>query len=167
MIDNPLQRIRSIADYQFGRSTGEVVFPNSVNISVSSRTGRLRYIHLNGKLLATLRPTDGLFSLTLEGARRIMLIKPHRSWVKIQIIAADFIAAGKSVFAKHVADCDMEIRPEEEVVVIDDRLRVLAVGRAVLTGEEMKSFKSGVAVRVRRGASQDLQAQKMKVKKEK
>jgi len=112
--------------------------------------------------LATLRPTDGFFSLTLEGARRIMQVKPLRLWVKVQDDIADFIAKGRSVFAKHIVDCDEEIRPEEEVIIINSQRRVLAVGRAVLTGDEMKVFKCGVAVRVRRGVAEEKQR---KVKK--
>jgi uncharacterized protein with predicted RNA binding PUA domain len=64
---------------------------------------------------------------------------------------ASFVAEGKSVFAKHVVAADSEIRPEEEVTVLDEDGRLLAVGRAVLTGREMLAFKRGVAVKVRRG----------------
>lgn len=138
-----------------------MLFPGDVNISFSRRTGRIRHIYLDCELLATLRPTDGFFSLTIGGARRLMQIKPFRLWVRVLDEVATFIARGRSVFAKHVVDCDEEIRPEEEVTVINSRFEVLAVGRAVLTGEEMKAFKQGVAVRVRRGVAE----KKGKVKK--
>ncbi len=164
MIDNPFQRIRCVADYQFGRGFGERLFPDNVEITFSKRTGRIRHIYLKGKLLATLRPTDGFFSLTIEGARRLIQIKPTRLWVRVQDEISEFIAEGKSVFAKHIVDCDEEIKPEEEVVVINSQGAVLAVGRAVLTGKEMKAFKHGVAVRVRRGITEE---KKAKVKKEK
>jgi len=39
----------------------------------------------------------------------------------------------------------------EEVIVLNGKQRVIAVGKAVLSGDEMKSFKKGVAVKVRRG----------------
>ncbi len=153
---NALQKIRSIADYQFGRDVGEKLFPNNVEIAYSKRTGRIRHIYLGEKLLATLRPTNGLFSLTITGAKRMIeLVKPSRLWVTIQAEAVPFVAKGKSVFAKHVIDADREIRPQEEVVVVDGKNRVLAVGRAILTGEEMKTFKRGVAVRVRRGVTKE------------
>jgi len=155
MLNNPLQKIHSIADYQFGQGVGKMLFPDNVNISVSRRTGKVRHIHLDSELLATLRPTDGFFSLTIEGARRMMQIKPLRLWVKVQDDVVNFIAEGRSVFAKHVLDCDEEIRPQEEVIVINSQNDVLAVGRAVLTGKEMKAFKKGVAVRVRRGVNQE------------
>jgi uncharacterized protein with predicted RNA binding PUA domain len=151
-----LLRIRKTADYQFGKSVGEVLFPDSVTISFSKKTGRIRHIFLDGKLLATLRPTDGMFSLTIHGARRIVAnFNPLRHWVKVNEDVASFIAKGKSVFAKHVADADVEIRPMEELIVLDGKGEVLAVGRAVLTGREMKAFKRGVAVKVRRGVEEE------------
>jgi predicted RNA-binding protein len=39
--------------------------------------------------------------------------------------------------------------------VLDEGSKVLAVGRAVLSGEEMKAFKRGVAVKVRRGCLEE------------
>lgn len=108
-------------------------------------------MYFDGKLLATLRPTTGLFSLTVQGARRIIRIEPRRLFVEVQNDVADFVAKGRSAFAKHVVDCDIEIRPQEEAIVVDSAHKVLAVGRALLTGSEMRAFSCGVAVRVRRG----------------
>jgi predicted RNA-binding protein (TIGR00451 family) len=151
-----LQKIRSIADYQFGRGVGRKLFPNEVRIVHSKRTGRIRHIYLGEKMLATLRPTDGLFSLTITGAKRIMeRVKPQRLWVRIQEEAEPFVAEGKSVFAKHVIDADEEIRPQEEVIVVNEKGEVSAVGRAMLSGKEMKAFRRGVAVRVRRGVAEE------------
>jgi len=151
-----LLRIRKTADYQFGKSVGEVLFPDSVTIGFLKKTGRIRHVLLDGILLATLRPTDGMFSLTIHGAKRIAAnLKPLRHWVKVNEDVVSFIAEGKSVFAKHVTDADVEIRPKEEVIVLDGKGGVLAVGRAVLTGREMKTFRRGVAVKVRRGAEEE------------
>lgn len=154
--EDALLRIRKTADYQFGKTFGEALFPSVVTISFSRKTGRIRHIFNKGKLLATLRPTDGMFSLTIRGAKRVVAkVKPLRQWVKVRRDVASFIAEGKSVFAKHVVDADDGIRPRAEVIVLDENGRVLAVGRAVLSGEEMKTFKRGVAVRVRRGVKEE------------
>jgi len=155
--ENVLQKIRSIADYQLGKGTGKALFPNNVHIVFSRRTGRIRHIYLGNELLATLRPTDGMFSLTITGAKRLLIgVKSLRLWVKVEKNAEPFIAKGKSVFAKHVIDADNEIRPQEEVIVTGENNKVLAVGKAVLTGKEMKAFKHGVAVKVRRGVSEEV-----------
>jgi len=154
---NALQKIRSIADYQFGGGVGGKLFPSEVRIVHSKRTGRIRHVYLGEEMLATLRPTDGLFSLTITGAKRIMEgVKPQRLWVRIQEDAEPFVLRGKSVFAKHVTEADEEIRPKEEVIVINEDNQVLAVGRALLTGKEMEAFEKGVAVRVRRGAAEEV-----------
>ena len=151
-----LRKIRSVADYQFGKGVGKIVFPEDVEIARSKGTGRIRYVYLDGKRLVTLRPTNGLFSLSLEGARRIVDgVKPLPMWVKIQNEAVPFVIRGRSVFAKHVVDADEEIRPKEEVIVLNEENEVLAVGRSILTGREMKAFKRGVAVKVRRGAAEE------------
>jgi len=155
MIKDALQKIRCIADYQFGRDTGKKLFPSEVRIVYSKNTGKIRHIHLGKELLATLRPTTGLFVLTLAGAKRITReVKPLRLWVKIQDDVEPFVSKGRSTFAKHVIDADEEIRPNEEVIVINTKNEVLAVGRALLSGKEMKEFSRGMAVRVRRGVAE-------------
>jgi len=155
MDTDALQKIRSVADYQFGREVGTKLFPDTVNIVYSKNTGKIRHIHLKEELLATLRPTTGLFVLTLAGAKRLVReVKPLRCWVKVHDDAEPYVSKGRSAFAKHVIDADAEIRPQEEVIVINRENEVLAVGRALLSGTEMKEFSRGMAVRVRRGVAE-------------
>ena len=150
-----LRKIRSVADYQFGREVGTKLFPDTVRIVYSKNTGKIRHIYLGADLLATLRPTTGLFVLTIAGAKRLVSeVNPLRMWVKIQDYAEPFVAKGRSAFAKHVTEADDEIRPNEEVIVVSQKNEVLAVGRALLSGTEMKAFSRGMAVRVRRGAAE-------------
>jgi predicted RNA-binding protein (TIGR00451 family) len=155
-LENPLRRIRSIADYQFGKGVGEKLFPEKVEIAYSKRTGRIRYVYLDGRRLATLRPTDGLFSLSIEGAKRIVENRaPAKCVVTVRNGVSKFVAEGGDVFATHVVKADSEIRPKDEVIVVNEKGEVLAVGRAVLSGDEMTAFKTGVAVKVRRGVLEE------------
>ncbi len=155
-MEDDLRRIRSVADYQFGKGVGVKLFPENVEILCSKRTGRIRYVYLGGKRLATLRPTDGLFSLSVAGAKRIVENAcSAKCFVAIRNDVSKFIAEGGDVFAVHVIKADGRIRPKDEVIVVDEAGNVLAVGRAVLSGEEMEAFKSGVAVKVRRGCLQE------------
>ncbi len=150
-----LRKIRSVADYQFGKGVGNKFFPDTVRIVYSKNTGKIRHIYLGDDLLATLRPTTGLFILTIAGAKRLVSeVYPLRMWVKIQDYAEPFVAKGRSAFAKHVTEADAEIRPNEEVIVVSQKNEVLAVGRALLSGTEMKAFSRGMAVRVRRGVAE-------------
>lgn len=81
----------------------------------------------------------------LEGSDNVKYI------VKVRDEVAEFIAEGGDVFAVHVVEVDDAVRPKDEVVVTDEKRNVLAVGHAVLSGEEMRAFKRGVAVKTRRG----------------
>jgi predicted RNA-binding protein (TIGR00451 family) len=150
-----LQKIRSVADYQFGKNTGTKLFPSTVEIVYSKNTGKIRHIHLAEEMFATLRPTTGLFILTIAGAKHLMrTVNPPSCWVKVDDDAEPFVMKGRSAFAKHVIDADPEIRPNTEVVVINKKSKVLAVGRALLSGTEMKQFSRGIGVRVRRGVAE-------------
>ena len=155
-LEGELRRIRSVADYQFGKGVGAKLFPENVEILHSKQTGRIRYVYLGGKRLVTLRPTDGLFSLSIAGAKRIAENAGlAKCFVTVQDDVSEFIAEGGDVFAVHVVKADDEIRPKDEVIVVDEGGKVLAVGRAVLSGEEMRAFKIGVAVKVRRGCLEE------------
>ena len=150
-----LNRIRDITNYQFERNIGLKFFPDEVEMSLSKRTGRIRHIYLDGVLIATLRPTDGFFSLTVSGAQRLTsLIKFPRLRVIIQGDVEVFAKKGMNIFARHVIAADPNIRPGEEVIITDEKDKVLAVGKALLNGKEMLSFKRGVAVRTRRGVDE-------------
>jgi len=147
-----LRRLRGIADYQFGRECGEALFPQNITVTYSKSTGKIRHIYLEGRRIATLRPNDGLFTLTIAGAE-LLLSKMEKPGFTVTVAEGfeEEITQGKSVFAKHVVEAGSGIRPGDEVVVLDKQGKVLAVGRALLNGEEMLVFKTGVVVKVRRG----------------
>ena len=155
-MESALRRIRSIADYQFGKGVGVRLFPENVDILYSKTTGRIRYVSLNGKRLATLRPTDGLLSLSISAAMSIAKNADFaRCFVTVRKDVSEFVADGGDVFAAHVVKADDAIRAKDEVIVVNEDNRVLAVGRALLSSSEMKAFKTGVAVKVRHGCTKE------------
>jgi uncharacterized protein with predicted RNA binding PUA domain len=154
-MDNAVGRVRSIADYQFGRGVGAKLFPDNIEIQLSPRTGRIRYINLDGERLATLRPTDGLLSLSIKAAQFMAENTPDANcFVTVQNDVSKYIAAGGDVFAVHVVKVDEEVGAKDEVVALDEDGHVLAVGRAMLSSGEIKAFKTGVAVKVRHGCKE-------------
>jgi len=107
---------------------------------------------MDGEILCTIRASDGFIVLNKKGAELVhAVLKPPRLRVTVEDEVAEFIANGKTLFAKHVVGADPEIRPAEEVLVVDSRDRLVATGKALLSGEEMLAFKTGVAVAIRRG----------------
>ena len=154
-MENALGKVRSIADYQFGKGVGAKLFPENIEVQLSPRTGRIRYINLNGERLATLRPTDGLLSLSIKAAK---FMAENVAFAKCFVTARNdvskFIADGGDVFAAHVVKVDAEVGAKDEVIVLDEDKHVLAVGRALLSSVEMTAFKTGVAVKVRHGCKE-------------
>ena len=147
-----LKRIRGVANYQFGNEVGQKMFPDNVKVEYSRKTGRIKHIYLNETLLATLRPTNGFLALTINGGKRLMSLVDHsRFRIVVHEDIESFVREGRNVFAKHIIKTDNKIRPGDEIVVINNKNHVLAVGKAVLSGDEMLAFNQGVAVKVRRG----------------
>lgn len=150
-----LRKVRCVADYQFGKGAGEKLFPENVTFGLSRRTGRIRYIYLDGELLATLKPTSGLLTLTIRGAQRLIEAECSKNvLVVVQDDASPFIEKGRNVFARHVVSASEEIRPGEEAIIVNLKRKILAVGKAILSGQEMRFFKRGVAIQVRRGSAE-------------
>ncbi len=155
-MNQDINRVRAIADYQFGTRIGEALFPDNVSFECSKRTGKIRFVFNNDTLISALRPTDGLLTLTIAGAETLVKSSsPLGFTVIIQDDVAEVIVQGKNVMAKHVVEAHNGIKPMDEVIVLNLKKEVLAVGRALLTGEEMKIFQTGVAVKTRRGRERD------------
>jgi uncharacterized protein with predicted RNA binding PUA domain len=151
-----LAKLRSVGNYQFGKGAGNALFPSSILLTHSRKTGRVRLVYLDGKLLATLRPRDGQLALTLEGARLLLSkCKSLPAYVTVRNDVREFIKKGRNAFAKHVIHVDKKLRPEDEALVLDEDRNLLAVGRAALSGEEIMAFKFGVGVRIRRGIEEN------------
>ncbi|MFX1451193.1 MAG: PUA domain-containing protein [Promethearchaeota archaeon] len=149
-----LQKIRSIARFLFRLNIkeSELFFPNNIEIEISKKTQRIRYIFYNGKLICSIRPNDGLILLTINGGKILKdIIKPPRMRIIVKNEVTEFVNQGRNVFAKHVVDADNEIRPYSEVLVVNESDELLAIGKTILNREEMLAFQKGVAVKVRHG----------------
>ncbi len=144
-------RVRTIADLQFGRDVGARLFPDDVTFTRST-TGRIRNVLLGKERLATIRAQDGRLVLGIAGARRLhaVLAAPAYRVVVLDEVE-EFVAAGKNAMAKHVAAADPQIRAGDEVLVVASGDRLVATGTAVLSGPEMTACMYGVAVNVRSG----------------
>ena len=159
-MNDSLRRIRSVADYQFGKGVGTKLFPENVEILYSKATGRIRYVNLNGGRLATLRPTDGLLSLSITAAK-VLAVNAGcaQCFVTVRSDVSKFVAEGGDVFAAHVVKANGEIHAKDEVIVVDENGVVQAVGRASLSASEMLAFKTGVAVKVRHGSKNKVESE--------
>ncbi len=155
-MNEDITRLRAVADYQFGRGAGAALFPDDTRIEYSKNTGKPRHLWAGEELVANYRPNDALFTVTIAGARRLVAaLDGFKYSVRVLDDVVEFVEQGKNVFAKHVRDAGESIRPGDEVVVVDDSGEVVAVGKSKMNRGDMLSFKTGTAVRVRRGRKKD------------
>ncbi len=135
---SPQEQLKSILQYQWG-----VELKGDVRIEV--RRGRVRKVWVDDVYVGMVRPRDGFFIPTVEGARLLGIKEP---FVEVDDTAAPFVAQGRSVFAKFVVSCSPHIVPNTEVIVVYNG-EIIATGKAVLSSREMKTFENHVAVKVR------------------
>ncbi len=147
------EKINAIISLQYSPEILSFFEKNNIYVVKSPKTGRIKYVYLENKLIGTIRATDERFVPTIYGAK-ILREKMKKSRLTIQVTsdAAEWIAKGRTVFCKHVIALDEEIRPREEVFIIDEDNRLIALGKSVLSGREIKEKKKGKAVKIRKRA---------------
>jgi len=145
-----LETARGKISYIYGKEAARKIFSDSSKLRVTlSGTGRVRHLYLDDELLFTLRMEDGYLLPTLRGAELISYS------VVVSEDAAPFVRRGKSVMAKSVIDLSPDLIPGVEVAVKTKQGEIIAVGRLLLSPEEILSVKRGVAVKVRDAVSRE------------
>ncbi len=153
MAPSDRRQVALMVDYLFGKGVSRALPKSGYQLYRSRRSGRVKLIHLDGKLFATVKP-NGAMALSIFGAQTLARSPGFKeSCVQVSDDVAQFVRGGKSVFCKFVAWAGKRIYPKSEVAVVDGKWNVLGVGMAVLSGAHMEQFKSGTAVKVRTGAA--------------
>jgi uncharacterized protein with predicted RNA binding PUA domain len=150
MDDADRHLLTRVADYQFGRGAGAVLFPAEEALEVThTGSGRPRQVRGPRGRLATYG-TAGRLTLGVAGGASLHDGLPTGDY---RVVVGDesepYVRDGRNVFAKFVTEADPAIRPRDEVLVVHADGPLLAVGRASLSGIGMTDFETGMAVRVR------------------
>jgi len=149
-----LRKVKAISDYQFGCSITDVLFENEGNIRIeySKNTKKIKYVYDNEYLILSFKPTNGLFTLSLFAAQNIVAYtrKPLMRVIVLSEIS-EFIKKGRNVFCKHVVDIDSHLRPFDEVIIVNEKDELLAIGRLMIPVPYIKMFNTGIAIKVRKG----------------
>ncbi len=146
------RKIESVLDFQFGKGIGKIITNEIVSLKRSAKTKKIRFAYDKDKqLLLSIVPQTGLPVLSIEGARHILKSsQPDPYIIKIMPEVEEFAKEGRSIIAKYVSKASDDLRPNEEVFVLSESEELLALGKALLSGMEMKYFERGVAVKVRK-----------------
>ena len=146
-----LKKIKAIADYQFGKGAGELLFTGKIKIEKSKKTGKIRHIFDGNQNIVNMRASDSFLILSKLGAKRLAQMDGMRNKVMIDNSVESFARDGKSVFAKFIKDCDENIRSNDEVLIVNEEGDLLAFGKALLNYSEMLDFNTGQAIKTRKG----------------
>ena len=149
-----LRQTKAISDYQFNPDITNILFGDhdDIRIERSKNTNKIRHVYDKEELLLSLRPTNGFFTLSLHSAKKIIdNTKPPILRVIVQTEISEFIKKGRNVFCKHVIDIDLNLRPMDEIIVVDQNDELLAIGRLKIPAHYVTFFNSGIAVNVRKG----------------
>jgi 7-cyano-7-deazaguanine tRNA-ribosyltransferase len=150
--DIDLARVRAVADYQFGKGAATLLLDGKVGLVKSKNNDRIRNVLVDGEHILSMRAPDGFFTLRPAGARRLRKGFPSPQLrVIVHADSVEFNRAGKNVFCQFVQDCDPDLVPMDEVMVVDEKDELVAIGRALLVKEEMCALRKGLAVKVREG----------------
>jgi archaeosine synthase len=129
-----IHNYKQLAKFQFNKD----FIPNDVIIK-----GRHRkfFIKQNNKMvqICSLNEENGLLVLTYDGGNLLGKV----NWVEV-----NFKVKKGSLFAPGFKDCDENISVNDEIVIIYDG-KVIGVGRALMSGLEMKKAKHGALATIR------------------
>ncbi|WP_421077522.1 archaeosine synthase subunit alpha [Methanothermococcus sp. Ax23] len=129
-----IHNYKQLAKFQFNKD----FIPDDVIIK-----GRHRkfFVKQNNKLvqICSLNEENGLLVLTYDGGNLL----GKTNWVEV-----DFKVKKGSLFAPGFKDCDENISVNDEIVIIYDG-KVIGVGRALMSGLEMKKAKHGSLANIR------------------
>lgn len=154
LLDQTL-KLRHTIDVLFGSGVSKHL-PKDIEITFSKKTGRIREVYHNKKLLCTLR-IDGGLAITPYFAQILLKSKKFRqNCIEIDEDSKPFVQEGKSVFCKHVTWAGKKILIDADVPVLF-KDQVIAVGRAVVNHEMMMTLKRGVAVKIRNSLKPSLE----------
>jgi archaeosine synthase len=139
--------LRATADYQFGRGAGKVLIPD--NARIRGKVYGSIVCQIEKQQVCTFIGAQGAISLTLQGGERLSGL--GKNWVSFEGTELK----GGSLFAIGIKTADEEIRPGDEVFVLDPDGSVIGVGRSEMSGREMCELNRGRAVTLRhkRGAN--------------
>ncbi|AEF96314.1 archaeosine synthase subunit alpha [Methanotorris igneus] len=138
--EQKIHNYQQLAKFQFGVN----FIPNDVVIK--ERPNKRFLINKDGKLvqICSLNENNGLFVLTLQGGELLWELSRKDSLY----VEVNYDIRKGSLFAPGFKDCNENISVNDEVILIKDD-EVVGVGRALMSGLEMKKAKHGALVNIR------------------
>lgn len=136
-----IKRLRSVADFQYGIGTGNVLF--SDNIRTKGKYPRDLQIFREKNQIGSLNSKTGYLSLFPNTAELISSISNN-----ILEFGTDQVK-GSNIFAPGCINADERILPNDEIFVVFEN-NVVATARALVAGKDMNKMTSGIVAEIKK-----------------
>ena len=141
-----IRMLKAIADFQFGKGVGEILFKSKVKIK--GRYPRNREIYIDNHHVATLTTADGFLSLSPKYAQNIIEI------AKVNVEFTAERVKGSSIYAPGCEKADENILPRDEIFIIHDG-KVIGTAMALVSGVDMNKMRSGMIATIKKKRKDD------------
>ncbi|ACV24451.1 archaeosine synthase subunit alpha [Methanocaldococcus fervens] len=133
-----IHNIKQLAKFQFGVD----FIPNEIFMNPKGQI----FTKISGKnqQIASINPKNDLLVLTLSGGKLLW----NAGGKNISYVEVNYEIKKGSLFPPGFVDCNENISYNDEVVLIKDN-EFLGIGRALMSGFEMKKAKHGALVNIR------------------
>jgi len=117
----------------------------------SKTTDKIRQVVIKDNVIAiTIRASDHVIIPHVPFAK---LLHKHLPFPLYRVVVVNEMVSdimnGWTVFAKHILLADENIRPGDEVLIVDEQDKLLAIGRSILGHREMITATYGPAIVIR------------------
>ncbi len=134
-------KIQKVADYQFGIGIGEAMFPEIY--SLKGRPPLPFKILRQNQQHGVIHYSTGKLTLSMKNGG--ILAKKKKYFVMFEGEKLE----GSTLFAVGVKKADPEIRPSDEIVIVDKNHALLGVGHALISGRDMETVRFGAVAKIK------------------
>lgn len=138
-----LEYFRAMADYQFGKLAGNIIFPADTRIKWRPHQ---QVAFLDKQQLASIKNL-GQLRLTIAGAHRLATNPTYQDY---SVTFAEDSIQGSAIYTPGIVDADEKIRPEDDVFIFSQNKSFLGLGKAHLSGSELVMSNYGLGVSIRK-----------------
>jgi len=136
-----ISNLKTVADYQFGNDTGDILFSN--NIKIKGKYPKNLQVFRDKRLIATVSSKTGFLSILPDVAQEIV----DKTLVKLEF-GAEYVS-GSNIYAPGCIHADENIHPDDEIFIINNN-QVIATARALVSGLDMNKMTSGSLAEVKK-----------------
>ncbi|MCE4613191.1 MAG: hypothetical protein F7C07_05100 [Desulfurococcales archaeon] len=145
--ERDLLTIEAVLAYQFDYRVARAIAGLEGLLVEYSRRGKIKYVYWGNERILTRRPTDGLFTLSITAGR---IVAANSKTPRFRVIVEKGYRPLGSVLVKHLVDLDENLRPGDEVIIVDPGDNLIGVGRLRLPPIIARNALTGEVVRVRK-----------------